>query len=435
MLALARSRGMNARIAGTPEQERERTQQMMAQRTKDREKQDYDSAVADASKLQQLKLEYKAMKEKYESLGGSNWQYADREQNLSDSERKARSMEPALRDLASRIHRAEKIITKGVDEAVAPAQAAPAQPAGNPVQQKADQMQQALLDRMGKRFGLPPGSSMEQVQAAQQAYLDKNDPAAAAQYKQNMTNIDAGQTNASQKPVQLAPQPAPAPAPVQPAAATSPAQPAPAQPAAAPAKPNLGADFEAGLAAQKAGGNPTEIMLAQPAIAGNQQLVDQIAATLGLPAGTPLDQVKAAAATRPQAVKANAEQQAIDDMAKKQGFPAGLTKDQFYKMYQDKLNKQQATMMPKQQAAPAPAQPAAPATPNLGPVAEGEPGDLEHELNRQEYNDDKIAGLYEPDDFDQMVKRLGQRAKEQERKHGPVDLAKLAQRLRDLEKD
>lgn len=347
----ARAAGLNPRLRGTPEQERERTQQMMSQRAHEREQQGQQAASADVSNLAELKAEYKQMKDSYESLGGSNWQYADREQNLTDSERRARSMEPALRALASRIHRAEQ--AQKIGEAVAaPAQpaAAPAQaaPAADPVQQKADQMQQSLLDRMGKRFGLPPGSSMEQVQAAQQAYLDKNDPAAAAQYKQNMTNIDAGNA-AANKPVQLAPQ----------------ASPATAQPAAAaPAKPNLGADFEAGLAAQKSGASPTEIMLAQPTIANNQQLLDVIAPTLGLPAGSTAQQLIAAARKRA--------------------------------------------------------------------VAEGEPGDLEHELNRQEYHHDKIAGRYEPDEFDQMVARLGQKAKEQERKHGPVDLAKLAQRLRDI---
>ena len=80
---------------------------------------------------------------------------------------------------------------------------------GSNITQVTDAYQQKLLDRMGKRFGLPPGSTMDQVQAAQQAYLNKNDPTAAAQYKQNMTNIDAGNT-AANKPVQLAPKPAPA---------------------------------------------------------------------------------------------------------------------------------------------------------------------------------------------------------------------------------
>ena len=74
---------------------------------------------------------------------------------------------------------------------------------GSDINQVTDAYQQKIIDRMGKRFGLPPGSSMEQVQAAQQAYLNKNDPQAAAQYKQNMANIDAGGTRAANKPVQL----------------------------------------------------------------------------------------------------------------------------------------------------------------------------------------------------------------------------------------
>ena len=52
--------------------------------------------------------EYADMKAKYKSLGSSNWQYADREQNLTDQERQARAMEPALRNMAQRIARAEK---------------------------------------------------------------------------------------------------------------------------------------------------------------------------------------------------------------------------------------------------------------------------------------------------------------------------------------
>jgi hypothetical protein len=103
---------------------------------------------------------------------------------------------------------------------------------------------------------------------------------------------------------------------------------------------------------------------------------------LGLPAGTPVEQVRAAAAKRaasatPTATGAgSAQQKAIDDMAAKQGFPAGLTKDQFYKMYQDKLNKQQAAMMPKPQTPPGVfgqfgKPPVAPAqAPTAAPVAE-----------------------------------------------------------------
>jgi hypothetical protein len=223
--------------------------------------------------------------------------------------------------------------------AQAPAKPAAPAPAANPGQQ-ADQIQQRMLDKMGARFGLPPGSTIDQVQAAQQAHLDKNDPNAAAQYRQNMTNIDAGNTAAT-KPVQLAPK-------------------------AAPAAPAQDPDTAAGLAAAKAGKNPTEIMLAQP----------YIASAWGLPAGSTVDQIKAAVA-KPAAApgqpapaydKAAVEQKAIDDIAVKQGLPTGLTKDQFFKAYQEKLNKQYN--LPAG-FTPGAAQPAAPAA-APAPVAENQ---------------------------------------------------------------
>ena len=191
---------------------------------------------------------------------------------------------------------------------------------GSNITQVTDAYQQKLLDRMGKRFGLPPGSTADQVQAAQQAYLDKNDPTAAAQYKQNMANIDAGNT-AANKPLQLAPK--------------------------AP-----GADFTAGLAAQKAGASPTEIMLAQPGIAGNQSLLDAIAPSLGLPAGSTVEQLKAAAKQRAIG-KGPAEQQAIDDIAKGQGLPAGMTRDELMAAWKKKVTGQFTT------PAATPAQPVA----------------------------------------------------------------------------
>lgn len=52
----------------------------------------------------------------------------------------------------------------------------------------------------------------------------------------------------------------------------------------------------------------------------------------------------------------------------------------------------------------------------------------------RESDDEKIGGRYEPDDFDKLVRRLGQKAKEQERRHGAVDIAALAKKLRSLEK-
>jgi hypothetical protein len=60
------------------------------------------------AQLPQLKDEYEQMKAKYKSLGGSNWQYADRDQNLTDREREARSMEGPMNNLWRRINAAEK---------------------------------------------------------------------------------------------------------------------------------------------------------------------------------------------------------------------------------------------------------------------------------------------------------------------------------------
>jgi hypothetical protein len=51
------------------------------------------------------------MKAEYKSLGGSNWQYADREQNLTDREREARSMEGPMNNLWRTISAAEKAQT------------------------------------------------------------------------------------------------------------------------------------------------------------------------------------------------------------------------------------------------------------------------------------------------------------------------------------
>ena len=151
-----------------------------------------------------------------------------------------------------------------VTEAAPPVANAPAAPAAKePIVQATDDMEQRLLDRMGKRFGLPPGSSADEVQAAQQAYLDKNDPAAAAQYKQNMANIDAGGSHADNAPVKLAPK--------------------------AP-----DADTEGGLSAAKAGKSPIAIMLAQPTIGKNQAMLDVIAPTVGLPAGSSAEEILAA---------------------------------------------------------------------------------------------------------------------------------------------
>jgi len=110
----------NLRIHGDPEHDELRRQ--------DSEKRETDRAVAhqksqddqaqDHADLPHLEAEYAKMKKEYEALGGSDWQYADREQNLSAGERKARSMESGLHHLANRIRRAKKHGEQGVAEAV-----------------------------------------------------------------------------------------------------------------------------------------------------------------------------------------------------------------------------------------------------------------------------------------------------------------------------
>jgi hypothetical protein len=72
-------------------------------------KADSDKRQADdIAALPKLRNEYEEMKAKYKSLGGSNWQYADREQNLTGREREARSMEGPMNNLWRRISAAEK---------------------------------------------------------------------------------------------------------------------------------------------------------------------------------------------------------------------------------------------------------------------------------------------------------------------------------------
>jgi hypothetical protein len=71
------------------------------------------------ARLPELKAEYEAMKAEYKSLGGSDWQYADREQNLSNAERQARDMEGPMNNLWRQIQSAEKAQkSQGTAEAV-----------------------------------------------------------------------------------------------------------------------------------------------------------------------------------------------------------------------------------------------------------------------------------------------------------------------------
>jgi hypothetical protein len=84
---------------------RQAHQERMAQ-----EKADLQARIAqDRENLPELEAEYRDMLARYKQLGGSNYQYADREQNLSREEREARDMEYSIRSLGQRIRAAQKL--------------------------------------------------------------------------------------------------------------------------------------------------------------------------------------------------------------------------------------------------------------------------------------------------------------------------------------
>jgi hypothetical protein len=60
---------------------------------------------------------------------------------------------------------------------------------------------------------------------------------------------------------------------------------------------------------------------------------------------------------------------------------------------------------------------------------------MDGEPEPEEVDNGLIGGRYDPDDFDAMVSRVGAKAKEQERKHGKVDIADLAKRLRAIDSE
>lgn len=63
---------------------------------------------ADIAALPELRAQYEELMRKYESLGGSSYQYADREQNLSDRERQARDLwNGPIKELRRKINAAE----------------------------------------------------------------------------------------------------------------------------------------------------------------------------------------------------------------------------------------------------------------------------------------------------------------------------------------
>lgn len=90
-------------------QKREKGLNRLKARDEKARKAQQDRDLADlVARLPELRAKYNDMRAKYKSLGGSDWQYADREQNLTDREREARSMEGPMNNLWRQIQAAEK---------------------------------------------------------------------------------------------------------------------------------------------------------------------------------------------------------------------------------------------------------------------------------------------------------------------------------------
>ncbi len=110
--------GMGAMFAFDPEQrakelatfkKRERGLNRVKDRDERARKADQERQMTSlVARLPELEAEYAEMRARYKSLGGSDWQYADREQNLTDREREARSMEGPMNNLWRQIQAAKK---------------------------------------------------------------------------------------------------------------------------------------------------------------------------------------------------------------------------------------------------------------------------------------------------------------------------------------
>jgi chromosome segregation ATPase len=73
-----------------------------------RKKQADEETKKDSPNLSNYEKQHAEMKSRYESLGGNKHQYADREQNLSEQERKARGIEYGMNQLSNKISAIKK---------------------------------------------------------------------------------------------------------------------------------------------------------------------------------------------------------------------------------------------------------------------------------------------------------------------------------------
>jgi len=93
------------RISITDPMTREQSEERQEKRRQQEAVEAKERAKKDAADLPNLENRHAEMAKTYE--GGKNYRYADREQNLSDYERKARDIEPEMNKLGARISAAK----------------------------------------------------------------------------------------------------------------------------------------------------------------------------------------------------------------------------------------------------------------------------------------------------------------------------------------
>lgn len=196
--------GMGAGFARSPE-EREKNLAIYNKRDKglnrlkDRNEKaraaDQQKQMADlVARLPELEAEYERMRAEYKSLGGSDWQYADREQNLTPGERKARDMEGPMNNIWRQIQAAKK--HQGVAEGL--------RGTGNPGMPTP--YDQGLNDaKKGRAYDNPYDQSGEEQEHIQykKGYEQGKKPGVAAGSERvyNILALDKG--NALKKPTKL----------------------------------------------------------------------------------------------------------------------------------------------------------------------------------------------------------------------------------------
>ena len=57
--------------------------------------------------LTELQKQHEGMKQRHQQLGGSNWQYSDRDQNMTPGEHEARKLESSMRDVQRQMRQAK----------------------------------------------------------------------------------------------------------------------------------------------------------------------------------------------------------------------------------------------------------------------------------------------------------------------------------------